>query len=262
MREATTSGEPVVMKIILAGVALGISLPVLAQQSGVKVTFSPESTRFEEAARQYQAIWDADGERIVATMERVSGLKFMETKIQAVIFEGVSHSGSVDSPMKLRASYPVDVKKATLVHELGHRLSFQLRFYLGTQKELDGHRILYLYLYDVWVSLYGQSFADQQVEVEKSRTVPAAFRWLAGYDYRAAWEWALRLTATERSSKLREVISRNETARRLILRITTRDTRRPIDAMISAASGGPRKEDHGHGLRVRHHCGCIGRCHE
>jgi hypothetical protein len=181
------------------------------------VTFSAESPKFDDATRQYQAIWDADGKRIVQTMERISGLEFMETEIQAIVFEGVSQSGSVDSPMKLRASYPAEVKKATLVHELGHRLSFPLRFYLGTQKELDGHRILYLYLYDVWVSLYGQSFADQQVAVEKGRTVPTVFRWLAGYDYRSAWDWALEMSATERSSKLEAVIRQNEEARLRIL---------------------------------------------
>ena len=207
------------MKIILCGIALWISLPVVgAQQPRVNVTFSPESARFNEAVKQYQAIWDAEGERIVETMERISGLEFTTTEIQAIVFEGVSNSGSADSPMKLRASYPADVKKATLVHELGHRLAFRLRFYFGTQKELDAHRVLYLYLYDAWVSLYGQSFADQQVAVEKGRTMPAAFRWLRGYDYKSAWDWALRLSATERSSKLREVIRRNEEARRVILR--------------------------------------------
>jgi hypothetical protein len=206
------------MKVMLAWIALGISLGGVApQHSRVSVRFSPESARFDEAAKQYQAIWDVDGERIVETMERVSGLTFTETEIQAVVFEGVSHSGSADSPMKLRASYPADVKKATLVHELGHRLAFQLRFYFGTHKEPDSHRILYLYLYDAWVSLYGQNFADQQVAVEKGRTVPAAFRWFRGYDYKSAWDWALRLSSTERSLKLREVIRKNEEARRRIL---------------------------------------------
>ena len=205
------------VKIILLGIALGTPCPLLAQQSEVTVTFSAESRKFDEATKQYQAIWDADGERIVATMERISGLEFMESEIQAVVFEGVSQSGSADSPMKLRASYPADVKKATLVHELGHRLSFPLRFYLGTQNELDSHRILYLYLYDVWVSLFGQGFADQQVAVEKGRTVPTAFRWLAGYDYRSAWDWILKMSAAERSSRLKEVIRQNEGARRRIL---------------------------------------------
>ena len=207
------------MRIMIVGIALGmLLLRGGAQQSRVNVTFSAESQRFDEATQQYQAIWAADGERIVATMERISGLKFSDGEIQAVVFEGVSNSGSADSPMKLRASYPVDVKKATLVHELGHRIAFELRFYFGTQKELDSHRVLYLYLYETWTSLYGQNFADQQVAVEKGLTAPPAPRLLRSYDYKSAWDWALRLNATERAAKLREVIRKNEEARRVILR--------------------------------------------
>ena len=68
--------------------------------------------------------------------------------------------------MMLRASYPPDVKKATLVHELGHRMNGQLR---RRPRDIDEHRILFLYLYDVWESLYGKEFADQQVVIESGR---------------------------------------------------------------------------------------------
>ena len=104
--------------------------------------------------------------RMIQAMERVSGLKFAETELKAVIYEGPSNSGFGSNPMNLRASYPMDVKKATLVHELSHRMNAQLK---KRPKDLDEHRILFLYLYDVWESLYGKDFADQQVEVEKRR---------------------------------------------------------------------------------------------
>ena len=97
--------------------------------------------------------------------------------------------------MKLRASYPEGVKKATLAHELGHRLNSQLT---NRPKEMDEHRILFLYLYDVWTKLYGKRFADEMVEVEKKRK--------GLYDYETAWEWALSMSESERAAKLKEVI--------------------------------------------------------
>ena len=54
-------------------------------------------------------------------------------------------------------------KKATLVHEMGHRLSFLL----PRTAELDDHRLLYLFLYDVWTDLYGRAFADRMVAIER-----------------------------------------------------------------------------------------------
>jgi hypothetical protein len=93
--------------------------------------------------------------------------------------------------MKLRASYPPDVKKATLIHELGHRLLARI----PKTTELDEHRVLFLVLYDIWESLYGKGFADRMVEVEKKRK--------GLYDYESAWKWALSLSKEERATKFK-----------------------------------------------------------
>ena len=140
---------------------------------------------------------------MIETMEQVSGLKFQETDIQVVVYEGVSYSGYKDRPMRLRASYPEDVKKATLVHELGHRLDSQLK---NRPKEVDEHRLLFLYLYEVWTKLYGKRFADEMVEVEKKRK--------GLYDYESAWGWALTMNEGERAAKFKEVVSRNVSERK------------------------------------------------
>ncbi|MGH9752631.1 MAG: hypothetical protein ACREA2_07590 [Blastocatellia bacterium] len=181
------------VKRILATALLTITSPAMARDLRVKINFSPESEKFAEATREYQTIWQAEGERIVAMMEQVSGLRFYETDIQAVVYEGVSYSGFLKTPMKMRASYPAEVKKATLIHELGHRL---LAFVPST-KEVDNHRVLFLVLYDVWTKLYGKDFADRSVEVEKKRK--------GLYDYEAAWQWALSLSAEERAAKFKEL---------------------------------------------------------
>jgi hypothetical protein len=177
---------------------LALAVPSIAQQPALRLNFTPESEKFNEATKQYQSIWEAEGRRMAEAMEQVSGLKFQETDIQVIVYEGVSYSGFGDRPMRLRASYPEGVKKATLVHELGHRLNTQLR---SRSKELDEHRVLFLYLYDVWTKLYGKSFADEMVEVEKKRK--------GLYDYGSAWVWALSLSEGERAAKFKEVVRMN-----------------------------------------------------
>ena len=168
-----------------------------AAQSRVHITFVPQSDSFANAAREYDQLWTAEGERIVKAMEEVSSLafvysRFADTAITAIVFEGVSNSGYRDDPMHLRASYPPDTKKATLVHELGHRLQAGL-----FRRDEEEHGPLFLWLYDVWVKLYGQQFADAQVAVEKERRGP----------YPKAWDDALALTASERAARWRALIA-------------------------------------------------------
>ena len=131
-------------------------------------------------------------------MERVSGLRFLESHVNAVVFEGVSRSGTGNTPMYLRASYPANVKKATLVHEHGHRLIAQLRNRPG---DLDEHRVLNLFLYDVWESLWGVDFANQQVTVESALT--------GLYDYKGTWTWALSMSKEQRASRFAEIVRAN-----------------------------------------------------
>ena len=99
----------------------------LFAEGRVNMTFTPQDQSFAEAAEAYRRLWADEGSKIIEAMERGSGLTFLETHVKAVIFEGPSRSGIGDLPMYLRASYPADVKKATLVHEHGHRLIAQLR---------------------------------------------------------------------------------------------------------------------------------------
>lgn len=173
---------------ILVGLITAIAV---AQAPALRITFTPESTQFEAAASEYAELWTREGERIVNAMESVSGLKFDRNKVTAIVFEGTSESGYRESPMRLRASYPPDTKKATLIHELGHRLES------GVFRKGDDHPYLFLWIYDVWVKLYGRQFADAQVAVEKAR----------GRMYPAAWEAAMALTAEQRAAKWREAVA-------------------------------------------------------
>jgi hypothetical protein len=184
--------------ISLIVIALVAAFPI-AQTSTVTLSFSPESEKFAEATKTYQAIWDAEGKRIVQAMEEVSGVKFGQEDVKVIVYEGISYSGFKDRPMKLRASYPHDIKKATLVHELGHRLNGNIK---NRPADVDEHRLLFLYLYDVWVKLYGKGFADNAVEVEKKRK--------GVYDYESAWNWALALSEQQRAARLKEIINQSK----------------------------------------------------
>lgn len=163
-----------------------------------RIEFVPESETFAAAVGEYERIWAADADRIARTMQDVSGLTFTDTAITAVVFEGVSSSGFRDTPMRLRASYPIDTKRATLIHELGHRLQSPL-----FRQQDEEHGPLFLWLYDVWVALYGKEFADAQVLVEKRRRGP----------YPRAWDEALALSPRERAERWRAIVA-NQRARR------------------------------------------------
>lgn len=172
--------------------------PPLAQTSSLKLNFTPEAEKFAEAVKQYESIWASEGDKMISALEAAAGLKFADKAVTVIVYEGVSWSGFGDKPMKLRASYSLDVKKATLIHELGHRLLAKL----PETTEIDAHRALFLVLYDVWVKLYGKEFADQNVAVEQRRK--------GLYDYEAAWNWTLKLTEKERAAKFKEFVNNGQ----------------------------------------------------
>jgi len=154
------------------------------------ITFYPDSDEdaLIQASEDYQNIWDNEGEDIVSKIAEISNLKFIEKYINAVVFEGMSFS----HPLSLRASYTAETKKATLIHELCHRLTFGNNLKHPTDNEnlqLTIHKKINLILYDIWVELYGEKFADEQVEIESKRQP----------FYKEAWNWALKYSKSERA---------------------------------------------------------------
>jgi hypothetical protein len=154
------------------------------------VSFIPISAGFAAASDEYRRLWEAEGPRIVAVMESATGLTFPATPVEAIVSEGRPMTAFDGRTIRLRASYSADYEKATLVHEMGHRLALGLPRSAG----LDDHRLLYLFLYDVWTDLYGRDFADRMVAIE--RRIPGA------YDYDSAWSWALAMTREQRQARL------------------------------------------------------------
>ena len=158
----------------------------------IKITFREDSDLVDVvlATQEYQKIWDEEGEKIVSVWEQKTGLQFRETFINAIIFEGVSHS----VPLSLRASYSFDIKKATLVHEMGHRVLYK-KVKLPEFSSIEIHKCLNLCLYDVLIELYGKEFADIIVLDESKRPM-----------YKEAWDWARAFNEEERRKKFSELL--------------------------------------------------------
>ena len=124
-------------------------------------------------------------------MEAATGLVFPAAPVDAIVSEGRPMASYDGRTIRLRAGYSPTYKKATPAHEIGHRLAFALPDRGG----LDDHRLLYLFLYDVWTDLYGREFADRMVSIER-RIGPA---------YADAWTWALAMTRKERRARLAQL---------------------------------------------------------
>ena len=170
---------------------LGFTAPAAALllcAAAPPVSFTPVSPEYAEAAGEYRRLWQAEGPRIVAAMEAATGLAFPTARVDVIVSEGRPMASFDGRTIRLRASYSPAYKKATLAHEIGHRLTFAM----PRTAELDDHRLLYLFLYDVWTDLYGREFADRMVSIERR----------IGPDYEAAWTWALAMTREERRARL------------------------------------------------------------
>ncbi|KPV63354.1 MAG: acetyltransferase [Candidatus Bathyarchaeota archaeon BA1] len=188
------------------------------------IKFYPESDKpeFIQAAQEYQDIWNKEGKRIVDVIEKTSGLKFVEKSINALVFEGRSCS----YPLLLRESYPKEVKKAMLIHELCHRLlsgnNVKIEAKDSTKKSLEVHKAINLILYDIWAELYGRSFADRMVEKESKLAIV----------YRKAWKWALSFNKEDGAKKFLELKNiRMEKAHRSIRRCNMDDAQEVLSVI-------------------------------
>jgi len=133
-------------RFILTVLVSAASVLCLAQGTQITLTFASQNKNqaFDTATDEYRRIWAAEGGRIIEAMERISTLRFPEKRVHVEIYEGTSFAGlrmnkdgipvGTNGPVRMRASYPGDVKKGTLIHELGHRNE------CSAQEEAEGHR--------------------------------------------------------------------------------------------------------------------------
>lgn len=167
----------------------------------LNIAFHPDSDlqEFDNAIKEYERIWEEEGERIVRVWQEKTGLRFQETVINATVFDGKSHS----HPLSLRFNIPSERKKSVLVHELGHRLLYDRGKELP-KDTLENHKRLYLVLYDVLVALYGKQSADAAVAWDRE----LASKYPGNEHYVSAWDYALQLKPEERKFEFEKIIRR------------------------------------------------------
>lgn len=160
----------------------------------MKITFIADSdlADYSQAVDEYQQIWTESGKKIISVWEQITSLQFQEKQINAIIFNGVSHS----HPLSLRYNIDFERKKSVLVHELGHRLIYG-RVKQPDYSSLENHKTLFLVLYEVFVELFGTDFAHNAVEWDKN---------LPRDEFKRAWEWALQFSAEERREEFEKRI--------------------------------------------------------
>ncbi|NOY35774.1 MAG: hypothetical protein GXP44_02555 [bacterium] len=172
----------------------------------LKLTFSPEQNtpEFVKSTEEYKKIWDKDGERIVENLERAAEMPFDSNikNIKVVVYNGYSfvkwrenNNKKEVEFIKMRASYPAEIKTGTLIHELGHILLLNLKGFRHEGVFVGMERTLFLILFDVWEELFGKKFAENQVIVESKRT--------GIFDYKEAWRWALSMNREKRQDLLK-----------------------------------------------------------
>ena len=157
------------------------------------LSFVPLNPSFTAGAEEYRLLWESDGARIVAALEAYAGVEFPLQPVEILVRDGPPMTSYDGRTIRLRANCSARCKLGTFTHELGHRLALEL----PRTAEIDDHRLLYLFLYDAWIELYGQDFADRMVSLE--RRIPGV------YDYDAAWTWALSMSREQRQARLREL---------------------------------------------------------
>lgn len=163
------------------------------------INFYPESNnpKFEKAAAEYKKLWEQDENRIVSAIENISGLKFKEKFINALVFDDVSYS----VPLQLSANITLERKRGALVHELCHRLVVGNNIEVKSGKNYNSwifaiHKHIDLILYDIWVTLYGENFAKREIKYEISLWTGKGIS-----PYKIAWNFVLSLNKEERAKE-------------------------------------------------------------
>jgi len=157
----------------------------------LKFKLESSDNEIKQATKEYQEIWDKDGQNIISTIERVSGLSFPKEDINVTIKEKPSRVEY--GQITLRASYPYNIKKSTLVHELIHILIPNKII-----KEFDEpHNVIYLILFDIWQEIFGKEYAIKSVNFERSLSPR----------YDKCWSNVLKLSNRQRIIKFKSIIN-------------------------------------------------------
>jgi len=164
--------------------------------------------KIEQGLQEYQDIWDKDGNRIIEAIESISGLKFKENEINAIVY--VSSLNSRSFPLSLIADIPLTIKPGLLVHELCHRILSGNRLIIRAKKykdlSLEIHKVLNLIFYDILIDLYGEKKTKKTIKWESSSRSAV---------YKDAWNWVLSFNKETRSKKFKNFMDKQSLQEKL-----------------------------------------------
>lgn len=136
--------------------------------------------QFEEmlATKNYETIWQEDGERIIERFKHYTGLDFVQDEIEVIAHDGMSMSGMDGKPMRLSIwNKTLTEKRSALTHELAHRLLFGHGLYAEPETDTDNDEIRVLLfqgevlrnlyseeVYDYWSSRSHSKFSDEHMK--------------------------------------------------------------------------------------------------
>jgi hypothetical protein len=176
------------------------------------IKFYPDSDFWDlrESTRTYRELWKKKGKKVTKSIEKISGLKFRETFINAVVF--LAKFPSQSFPLSLRGDIADKMKLPILVHELCHRIMVGnhirlLKNKVKNEQEaiLERHKVVDIILYDIWVEIFGRKYTDEIVQSESAIQKTGV--------YKKAWNWALKFTEKERAKRFSEIVKRSKKVR-------------------------------------------------
>ena len=151
-------------------------------------------------AKAYKKVWSQNSRKILKAFRDITGLEFIQSTITAHVYDGDrSFSGIPYKPMRLQGNYRTDEERLLiLVHELSHRLLGGNG--LGNMDKfsnLEDHRRIYLFMYDVVNKAYGIELAER-LETSEARDMHP--------DYSKAWHQAMSMTYVQRQTELKAMV--------------------------------------------------------
>ena len=160
-----------------------------------------DNPKYEMHRKEYEIVWNTEGQRIIDSFEKIIHLPFTEKEIKLLINEGKNNSNSsgdnINDIMHFR--YNNRCKIGTFLHELSHRIIMEHNLLEKAKKIYDIsdiHEVVDLFLYDVIEDLYGKETANLRVEYESNFEESV---------YKDSWVSALNLTYKERQSRLKKI---------------------------------------------------------
>ena len=160
------------------------------------IRFYPDSDteKLVKNALEYQDIWKREGERIINSLEKQSGLQFTEGHINAIVIYGLSNA----IPLVVTSTKTENPKITTLLHELCRRLLIEHGKSIETK--VDKLILIDLILYEVFQELYGVQFLNECIKRESKEYLPK---------YSEAWEHVQNLSKEERTEKITNLLNIN-----------------------------------------------------